>query len=156
MNHATVIGGAKLIVPNILDLKERCRKLQPVEGAKVSTEVTFRVDALPRLIAKAAHGFCVASFGIDGFKHLLPKYILGEDERIFHVVGGAVTQFTTRQPAGYSIDPTVRCINGKYYATAIVRLFIDLDFPIYEVVAGEASPALVRAALALGMSPQSP
>ena len=41
-------------------------------------EARYDLHTLARALAKIAHGFAVAQFGIDGFRPCLPKLILGE------------------------------------------------------------------------------
>jgi hypothetical protein len=41
----------------------------------------------------------------------------------------------------------IRSVRGKNYVAVMLHLFRYLDFPIYEIIAGEASPELVQEVL---------
>ena len=94
----------------------------------------------------------MAEFGIDTFQHILPKYILGKNTQLGFVVGTAAGSIHSNTQEGHTVVPAIRHVNGKHYAMAFVQLFKELDFPTYEVIAGEASPALVHEVLAQGAS----
>jgi hypothetical protein len=140
----------KQILPAVPNLDDRLRKLVKGKTGKVTLETKFVIGdtRFLRLLAKIAHGFCVVDFGIDTFQHLLPKYILGQDKQLNFVVGTAAGPIPSNTREGHTVAPAIKHVNGKHYAMAFVQLFKELDIPTYEVIAGEASPELVRDVLA--------
>jgi hypothetical protein len=138
----------RMIVPGVPNLAERLRKIKPEETAKVKLESKVEFGPLFRVLAKIAHGFCVVRCGLEGFEHILPKYILGTDDRLMYVVGGPASPLNWKPVGGHHVEVHVRNVNGKWYLTAMIQLLVKLDFPVYEVVAGEMSPASARATLA--------
>lgn len=141
----------RMIVPRVPNLEERLRNIKPGETAKVKLESKFEFDSFLRVLAKIAHGFCVINLGLDGFEHILPKYILGTDDRLLCVVGGPTSPLNWKPVGGHHVEVHVRNANGKWYVTAVIQLLVKLDFPVYEVVAGEMSPESARAAPARGV-----
>jgi hypothetical protein len=49
----------------------------------------FDADALALTLAKIAHAYCVADFGIENFEAFLPPIIRGEHSNIYTYVGGS-------------------------------------------------------------------
>lgn len=57
------------------------------------TMINFDFVSFYRLIAKIAHGFCVAHWSLDGFKHFLPDLILGKNHDLCtYLIGKNVEQ----------------------------------------------------------------
>lgn len=140
----------KQVIPPVADLDARLRKLVPAGHGKVRLETNLVIGdtRFLRLLAKIAHGFCVADFGLDTFKPILPNYILGKDKNLSFVVGTAAGNIPSATHEGHTVVPAIRHVPGKHYAMAFVQLFKELEFPTYEVIAGEASPELVHNLLA--------
>jgi hypothetical protein len=147
--RASSVVPMKMVLPGVPNLAERLDRLKPGEGAKVKLEYTFEFGQLFRLLAKIAHCTCVLDLGLDGFAHILPKYILGKDDRYPYVIGGQVSRLSL-QPTRGGHHAEVHLINahGRTYSTVIIQLLSGIGFPFYEVVAGELSAEAARAAWA--------
>jgi hypothetical protein len=105
-----------------------------------------QIDALAFaiMLAKIAHGYAVYEVGLDGFIPLLPSIIRGEDQAVFHYVGGTHSPMPTyiQTPTNgrrYQIAP-FQCENGgQQYLCAQIRLFATVRplTPVYTVVFGQ-------------------
>ena len=100
------------------------------------------------MLAKIAHGFAMAAHA-DRFTPLLPDYILDRDRRLSHVIGcpGLPVSIPADEGAIHAWQVGIRSLGGKNYVAVMLHLFRYLNFPIYEIIAGEASPELVREVL---------
>jgi hypothetical protein len=64
----------------------------PVLGSNRYTfEQQFDPDALALTLAKIAHAYAVADFGLNNFEPFLPPVILGESDKLYKYVGGSPT-----------------------------------------------------------------
>lgn len=119
---------------------------------KVSNAISmidFDFYSFYRLIAKIAHGFCIAYYGLDGFKHFLPDLSLGKNRDLCtYLIGKNV-----EQEFGAKLEPNQRTRvfqlnhDGKWLVCSTIQLFANEDAilpigkrkgtPIYYVVAGE-------------------
>ena len=99
----------------------------------------FDLESLARLYAKICHGYAVALFGIDRFTPWLPPYILGQDNHLSYVVGGA-TKNESKYPSSYQISWSIHnIINGhKNVIIFDLRLFANLGGPWSQVIVGTA------------------
>jgi hypothetical protein len=86
-----------------------------------------------RMIAKIAHGAAVEKYGVDGFEHLAPNFILGKTSWMNYIVGcmGAETIETTDL---HSIGFRVHRESGMIIVQ--VRLFANFGAPTYHVLVG--------------------
>lgn len=119
------------------------------EGALgIAPFVQFNLNRFTRLLAKIAHGIAVAHFGYASFEHILPRFILGEDDRLLYVVGSIGKQSETfsdmelgsEKPMRHVFEAGIFKQGDKSYAVVRIQLFQNLGAPIYEVVAGEMLP----------------
>ena len=98
-------------------------------------------NAFILLLAKIAHAFAVANFGMERFKHRLPPLIVGADDdsedTILYLVGGD-TQDTQQEQSLHSLNHRLVQINGKHFRVVIIHLFAFMGMPSYQVVVGEA------------------
>ncbi len=108
----------------------RCAKL----------EITLDPVQLARMLAKIAHGVCVAEYGLGSFAPLLPDCILGKSKNVFHYVGGTGEPEPpkTEAPARlYQITAYSEQRNESTYLMTQIRLFGGAGAPVYVVVVGE-------------------
>jgi hypothetical protein len=91
-----------------------------------------------RMLAKIAHSYAIAELGIGGFKPLLNDLILERPPlHEAQFVGGCLIPeppTTERYEIGLKISYR---LDGRGFWVVRVRLFADLDMPVYYVVAGE-------------------
>jgi hypothetical protein len=87
-----------------------------------------------RLIAKIAHGFATAAFGLDNFEELyLPDAILGKTDEIGKWVGCLHPPQMGKSHGTYKVS---FAHNGPFVC-AIVKLFASWETPEYLVVVGQ-------------------
>ncbi len=128
-------AGRVTIRPMADDLGARADRL----GGKVNLirRGGFDAPTFGRMLAKIAHSFAVAELGLGGFRPLLKEVILGEPARhLSQFVGGAFaleSQGTER----HEISISLRSAVYRNYYVVRLRLFADLDMPIYLITAGE-------------------
>ncbi len=81
------------------DSEEAFKKIMPGDG-ELDIEAS-RCDPLifARMIAKIAHGYLCATFGVDNFEHWLVPLILGQDEKMNSLVGSADSQRSAQTPS---------------------------------------------------------
>ena len=128
------------------DLQERVRKFRKDGSERIRVPYRFKPYPFLRMLAKIGHGFAVACCGIDSFQHLLPPYILGKDLKLAHVVGGVPEdiQLTSPGEAGYGFRVgLVSLENGRHLVGVRFQILRNFGYPVYEIIAGEASPDLV-------------
>ena len=101
-------------------------------------------DAFMRFLAKVAHGFAAAQFGLDGFVHRLPSIILGRD------VEGKPPRVPPNHLIGHDPHPKEESVgtitlvgwdakrpDGAPLLGVSVDIFPPFDLPRYLVVVGE-------------------
>lgn len=113
------------------------------DGGKIAEKhapgsiIDVRPESFARLVAKIAHARSVAALGIYGFAPLLLPLILGRDDQWPYLVGRAPVDPPGPQPGAghwcqifHQHEPEEGVLLGR------VRLFAELDGPIYDVVVG--------------------
>lgn len=100
----------------------------------VNASVGSRLDHRPfgRMLAKIAHAFAVAQYGLDGFEPLLPSIILGNATNTFYYVGGV----TETEPRDIESLHTLESRKTQRFVLAYVRLFEIMGAPAYDIVVG--------------------
>lgn len=101
---------------------------------EIAVEGTADPLRFARMLAKIAHVAAVADFGVDGFVHLTPSMILGENGMMNYLVGcgGFIEELPTdRLHAGHTL---IHDESGMI--VSLVRLFASLGAPTYHVVVG--------------------
>jgi hypothetical protein len=88
-----------------------------------------------QMLAKIAHAYAVACYGVQGFKPLLLEHILGDGAFPFHFVGGTDGD-PPRRGALHEISDEVCKVNGQSYLLVRLRLFASLGAPTFVIVAG--------------------
>jgi hypothetical protein len=91
-----------------------------------------------RLIAKIAHAYCVAEYGLGAFTPLVVDLILGRSDDYFYAVGGKL-EIQAAIPGGDHITIMKILFRSPTRALLIidVRLFSQIRTPEYHVVVGE-------------------
>lgn len=94
-----------------------------------------------RFVAKVAHGYAVATHGLDAFDYLTPDIILGKDPHIGHFVGG-IWDIPPAEPGGSSFLIHFNIPDSETpFLLAKVRLFGLLGTPEQVVVVGRRRDA---------------
>ena len=113
----------------------RCIPNLGTESSSFTFGHEFNVDSLARTIAKIAHSSAVRSLGCDNFVHWLPPYILGKDECLSYVVGGAdMPQNPVKQM--HEVISEVWPTEKDFLVTTKIRLFAPFGEPFATVIVG--------------------
>jgi hypothetical protein len=99
-----------------------------------------------QMLAKIAHSYAVARFGINGFSPLLLEHILGTGECPWHFVGGRAHDLPATNSL-HEIEHEWCSANGNIYLLIRVRLFASFGAPDYWVVTGQLSRSNARNAV---------
>ena len=102
--------------------------------------------AFSRLLAKIAHCYAVAEYGLNNFEPLLPDLILGKPSPLGHLVGDG---FLEEPPEDFlhQIKLITMRVFEAYFLVAEIRLFANLGAPRYRVAVGRfdaSSPLLAK------------
>lgn len=144
-----------IILPHPADHDERLKGFKANGPTTVSISGNWGLNNFMCLLAKIGHGFAVAGYGADSFTPFLPDYILDRDRRLGHVIGGTNEAIVAPLPGiGLDLEQSVhawclgiRSVNNKHYVSVQVQLFRYLGYPVYEVIAGEATEQLLARVL---------
>jgi hypothetical protein len=144
-----------VILPHPTDHDERLKRFKGEGPTTISVNANWGLNNFMCLLAKIGHGFAVAGYGPDSFVPFLPNYILDRDRRLAHVIGGTDEAIAAPPPGtGLNMEKSVhawslgiRSVNGKHYVAVHMHLFRYLGYPVYEVIAGEASKELLARVL---------
>jgi len=81
------------VVPRIINLVRNVEAWKGLEAQKKQFEVTreFKITDFARLLAKIAHAYAVAEFGLGAFDSFLPPLILGNSLKLPDFVGGVAS-----------------------------------------------------------------
>jgi hypothetical protein len=135
--NKTGLQGLSILELNCLEKNAR--------GQKIASP-TLDTAQFCQLLAKIAHGYAVTCFGLDGFKPVLVDLILrklGKENWIdcYHWVGGNPMEYApnnTLHLLGWGLG----LVEGVNYLVAAIRLFANLESPIFHVVVGTPSSSL--------------
>lgn len=124
----------------------------PVYNKVGSPTVRISAKSLARMLAKIAHSFCVALYGIDSFEHWLAPIILGHDrhdENFGYLVGGlSPNLITTLDPHpkddGFQLCSTPYNIRGKEIVVTYIQYFALAGNPANCVVVGGTTKEFPR------------
>jgi hypothetical protein len=100
-------------------------------GGGIERDIDSR--ALARMLAKIAHSFAVATYGLDTFTPFLPEIILDKSDNHQFYIGGSSVEFLPKHNAITSISAGV-LHDGLIIVH--IRLFVSLGGPAYRVVVG--------------------
>lgn len=110
-------------------------------GDTLTVPAKFHPVFLARLVAKIAHGACVALMGRGSFDPLLPQAIIGGYPFLPHLVGSPaapVKPLLTVEDMSNGPLHEVTILQHHSYFVAHVRLFAKFGFLGYQVVVGRA------------------
>jgi hypothetical protein len=93
--------------------------------------------AFEQMIAKIAHSFCVANYGLTAFRPILMDFIRGKQESGFYFVGGSEELPPIDRNGLHKMRTYTERRNGIEYLMTEVRLFCSGGAPTYFVVVGE-------------------
>jgi hypothetical protein len=98
----------------------------------------FNPALLARFLAKIAHGYCVASLGIDGFIPFLKPYILNLDLEIIRFVGCLPPEPPRANNDLLHTISLSQAMTDRFGYTAVrIRFFASWESPTYLVIAGQ-------------------
>jgi hypothetical protein len=100
--------------------------------------VAFDLTAFARLCTKIAHGYAVATFGLDAFDAWLPPYILGVNKQFGYVLGSSHEQPRDDHVANALNWSAYEMTNTTLLAVHI-HLFPPMGQPPIAVVVGSMS-----------------
>jgi hypothetical protein len=131
-------GGGKLrFFAAEVDAQDRKTRLLAKEGAThIETVTQIRIDKFGKMLAKIAHSFTVASYGLGNFKPLLLKTIDGTESDPTQYVGGN----TAKPPESkhlHTLGIGWTNVGDKEYIVVNIQLFAKHGLPVYYLVAGE-------------------
>lgn len=141
LNPPRMISGAKPtnIVGNYIMVRipSNLNPAIDVTGTRhVGFKVNIKTPSFMRMIAKIAHSFAVAEYGLGSFEPLLPDFILGKELDGSYYVGG----FGRQDPPRTRHDHLLRLEDlhhgGRRYLAATIRLFGNLGMPVYRAIVG--------------------
>lgn len=122
-------------------INEGVSKYMSPEGQKVKIG-TINILEFTRMLAKIAHSYAVAEYGLGSFVPLLPNLILGKSNLAPYLVGNIDTGTPLlKQP--FTLHHIYRqdCVsNSVVYLLVAIRLFTFLEMPLYHVVVGAKLP----------------
>ena len=110
------------------------------KGARVGA-VPFHAGHWLRMIAKIAHSYAVAQRGLDRFRPLLQKVILGRDQNFSHYIGAMSPDRPPPDTIMHRIeigDFATTALPAKRYVCVSLRLFGKWGSPAYIVAVGES------------------
>jgi hypothetical protein len=99
----------------------------------ISAEAHIQVETFLRVIAKIAHAFAVAEYGIEGFSPMLLPIINGESDHLIQYVGSETPE-QAQSVEPLSISELVH--NGVVYLSVFISLHSFPQLPRYQVIAG--------------------
>lgn len=101
----------------------------------------FRVEYAPvefaRCLAKIAHAYAVAEWGLDAFRPLLREIILSESDEIGRFIGGSSLPPTSVVGGAHGLRMDMEVTPTRVLAVVRIRLFTRGETPEYEVVVGQ-------------------
>lgn len=128
-----ILAEGYTLIPIADDIIEKVRRVGA--GEAVST-MPINPGLLCRFLAKVAHAYAVAEYGIDGFRPLLPNLILGDLSQAGYLVGGQRAPRGDTKNALHYVGARFEKNNGDELAVVSVHLFAFLGTPVYQVAAG--------------------
>jgi len=128
---------------SVLNLYNPSRTLDAVQPGRseLMQLASFDHAVLLRFLAKVAHGYAVAEYGIDAFDHLLPSCILGVPTKAAYgdLIGGDRKPIESPVDAWYLIEKYTCIVRAtqQHYAAVRFKLLAMLPYmPHYVIVAG--------------------
>jgi hypothetical protein len=98
--------------------------------------MTMNNNIFCQMIAKIAHSYAVAEWGINSFRPLLLDLILGRSQTASYWVGGNMTVMPPDPNGLHRLQLKKEIILGTEYVIAYITLFCFFGSPEYRVVVG--------------------
>ena len=121
------------LIPIADDIIEKVRR---VGGGKAVSTMPIDPGLLCRFLAKVAHAYAVAQYGIGGFRPLLPDLILGDLSQAGYLVGGQRAPRDDAKNSLHYVGARFEKNNGDELAVISIHLFAFLGTPVYQDAAG--------------------
>ena len=132
LQASNIFEGSDVIKFNEAEMKKYAKSDQAIAIGRV-----FPGD-FARMLAKIAHTYAIAEFGMESFEPMLKEIILGRDDRLPFLVGGDETVPTPdTEPCLHNIYRQDCAISGVHYILVAIRLFAFIGMPRYLVVVGK-------------------
>ncbi len=132
LEATNIFEGSDVIKFNEIELKQYAKSDQAISIGRV-----YPAD-FARMLAKIAHTYAIAEYGMDSFEPMLREMILGRDDRLPFLVGGDETLPTPEsEPYLHNIYRQDCAISGVHYIMVAIRLFAFIGMPRYLVVVGK-------------------
>lgn len=113
-------------------------KLMSGGATNIQYESVLPYGQFARMLAKIAHAYAIAEWGLNSFRGILPPYILGQDPNIPYVVGGLDSWEGPLIITDGILHHTkfgIAVVNGFPHLIAAIQLF-GTKYPRYCVVIG--------------------
>jgi hypothetical protein len=98
--------------------------------------VPLDIWALMRVLAKIAHAYTAAAFGIDGFVAILPNYIIGDNDGARHFYVGSELNLEPESELLHRYEFEPPTVEQWEFIVVRLRLFANLGAPTFRVVSG--------------------
>ncbi len=109
-----------------------------VRGLPHQVSVELNHSMFFRMIAKIAHGFAVAAYGVDGFTPLLAETIRrGGGIESYYVGGLGIGSKLEATSSLHEVTSRTIVKDGKAFLVATVSLFARIGYPPHQAVFGE-------------------
>lgn len=100
-----------------------------------------QINKFGRMLAKIAHAYATAEFGMGAFQPFLLDAIEGKAEKVFDAVGGS-SHVLPDGPRLHELECALApCDDGSQLLFVRIRLFANRGFPQYFCIAGAVPPA---------------
>lgn len=116
---------------------EKAKGFENKFGMKLTAKLYHSPFSFGRLLAKIGYGQVLWALEPHEFRPLWVPYILGEKSNVSYVVGGTFDIPPPDAGIGYSLNTAVYGDKGRVFLIALVRLYANLQSPLYHVVVGD-------------------
>jgi len=152
LEPSAVFASIKPIIfaPTFPDTEDRLKQVRAEAGPGqgMAIEGQFNMPAFSRLLAKIAHAYAVAEYGLDGFQPFLVELILGRDDKLAYYIGGTNDALPDPVVDGKRFmhlqELGIYTMDERHLLCARLRLFSTVGFPVYWIVIGNPTPDLTR------------
>jgi HNH endonuclease len=139
-----------MFAPSFPDTAERLKHVRAKAGPGqgIAIEGQFDMRAFSRLLAKIAHCYAVAEYGLETFRPLLCDFILGRNKNQAHYIGGSditlLDQIVDGKRATHLQQLGIYSVGNRHFLCAMLQLFSTIGFPVYWIVVGDPTPELAQ------------
>jgi len=109
----------------------------PEQSQLYSFEISHDYINFSRVLAKIAHSFAVAEYGMEYFKPMLNGIILGRKLNAPYLVGCVQGNPVIIKEKLHILELHERRVGRGLYLVCWIRMFGPISFPTYEVVVGK-------------------